>query len=606
MATTNVPKTCIRKYDQFLNIYLMFTSIFLFHLLFIFQGFDATDFGYHMTHQVFSYTFTPVLKYVVPTIFLTDFVGGMWLSIIGHPNVLWAKLGGVLLLALNAAIIFSILSNYFEKRKVFFVVFISSLFISVTPFIYIHYFSFPAFLVNIELWLFNKAIISDTWSKRNEVYSFLLGLMVVPIILSRFTLLPILIIPLLFAVYYYAKRKEISHLKEMVSPTIKGIIFSAICFGLIYWYLGIFNGYIWSLIGTIFSSATGDVSKVDSSHTMGSLFRTYQKLYTRTVIVTVIFAFGISILSALKKKTANILFDISIILITFSSMFGMMFMQKYDFSVDFFAKLMQMSFIGIICLLSIIHFLFDRTKNEKVDLLLISSIFIMLITPIGSNEGPLKSVYGMWLPLPLSLLCLYKIKTDSKNMRLSSILSLMTILLISLLCISLFFHITYTYRDDSNRLNLNTEFSDPALKGIYSTSSRVEVVDQLISQIKKNSEKNDELLIVNDIPVFYYLTETRPSFGEPWPFLKSLEEIKQMQNNLENNKELPKVFVYSKVDTQSSEWPNLHDNDDENTNEKLCYLKNEYVNKLNYSLIWENKAFVIYGRPSIKNNGKPF
>lgn len=97
---------CIQKCDRFLNIYLMFVSIFIFRLPFIFQGFQASDFGYHMTHQVFSFTFSPEIKYIEPMYFLADFVGGMWLSIIGHPSVLWARLGGVLLGALNAVIVF--------------------------------------------------------------------------------------------------------------------------------------------------------------------------------------------------------------------------------------------------------------------------------------------------------------------------------------------------------------------------------------------------------------------------------------------------------------------------------------------------------------------
>jgi hypothetical protein len=80
-----------RQYDQFLNAYSMFIVIFLYHLLFIFQGLDLTDFGYHMTHQVFSFTLSPDVKCIEPMFYLTDFIEGLWLSLIGHPNVLWAR-----------------------------------------------------------------------------------------------------------------------------------------------------------------------------------------------------------------------------------------------------------------------------------------------------------------------------------------------------------------------------------------------------------------------------------------------------------------------------------------------------------------------------------
>jgi hypothetical protein len=44
-----------QKYDRYLNVYLMFVVAFLYHFSFIFQGLDAADFGYHMTHQVLSF-----------------------------------------------------------------------------------------------------------------------------------------------------------------------------------------------------------------------------------------------------------------------------------------------------------------------------------------------------------------------------------------------------------------------------------------------------------------------------------------------------------------------------------------------------------------------
>lgn len=122
-------------------------------------------------------------------------------------------------------------------------------------------------------------------------------------------------------------------------------------------------------------------------------------------------------------------------------------------------------------------------------------------------------------------------------------------------------------------------------------------MDVLISQIKKNSHKGDKILILNDIPIFYYLTETKPAFGGLWLEGMFFEGIKEKQRELENKKELPKLFIYSKVDTGSDKWPNSMVNS-ERTVEKFLYAKTGYVNNLNYSLLWENKAIVMYGRSS--------
>ncbi len=167
-----------------------------------------------------------------------------------------------------------------------------------------------------------------------------------------------------------------------------------------------------------------------------------------------------------------------------------------------------------------------------------------------------------------------------------------------------FFNITYIYRDDTNRLNLNTEFSDPSLKGVYSTADRVKAVDELIYQIRKHSDKNDEILLANNISIFHYLTETKPSFGNPWIEGISLDEIKEKQRELEEKKELPKLFIYSKISGHDHRFPNadINDNEDNNDNEdtiRIRYLKNRYANDLNYTILWKNKAFVIYSHSSM-------
>lgn len=77
MLGENIGIENIRKH---LNLYSLFGSIFLFHILFIFQGFDVTDFGFHMTNQALSFTTSSDPSIVALPIFLTDFIGGMWLS----------------------------------------------------------------------------------------------------------------------------------------------------------------------------------------------------------------------------------------------------------------------------------------------------------------------------------------------------------------------------------------------------------------------------------------------------------------------------------------------------------------------------------------------
>jgi len=222
----------------------------------------------------------------------------------------------------------------------------------------------------------------------------------------------------------------------------------------------------------------------------------------------------------------------------------------------------------------------------------------------------------MWVALPLILFTFTSIEPEYKNNDFKRIFSRISIpesiarlsiksfkkslftTLIVLFLLSFFTFSSYVYRDSYNRAELYTEFKSDGLHGIYSTKERVLVVDQVISEIMNYSEKGDKVLMVGSIPMFYYLTETIPAYGEGWINIYQMEAIKEMMNKSINEGNYPKVFIYSKIDTRSNTWPEhaaLPDKDAE----ILQIFIDEYVVDLNYTLLWENDYFAIYGNPEI-------
>ena len=83
-----------------------------------------------LTHQMASFASEVDVDHVSLMYFLSDFAGGFWLNLISKPCLLWARIGGLLLISINSSTIFSILSIYFERRKAFAAVLITALFIS--------------------------------------------------------------------------------------------------------------------------------------------------------------------------------------------------------------------------------------------------------------------------------------------------------------------------------------------------------------------------------------------------------------------------------------------------------------------------------------------
>ena len=584
----------IMKIEKYINIYSIFLLSFLFHLPLIFQGLDVTDEGYHLTHQVASFASKVDVDCISLPYFLSDFVGGFWLSLIGMPCLIWARIGGLLLISVNSSIIYSILSIYFDRHKALAAVLITSLFITIRSGYIIDYYSFPAFLLCIQLWLFNQ-IIKHSWEgKNNDRFSFLLGFLTIPIILSRIPLLLLLFIPAILFIYYKFLNKDLSIAIHVSKISAIGMASSVIFFSFFYWHLGILSS-LPAIIDIMWGSAIGR----SESHNMTDLLMLYLRCYRLVFDLSILLVFGFLILIKFIKilKIDNCYKQQIPVLITIIVLFLIEICVLYRPEIaNTLAYVLSSESIGFVLIFAGIYFYYTQGSNLKLKLLLIAGVIIMMMNHIGSNTGIYKSSYGMWLVFPLSILCVDqvwgRISCIRSDFRLSFLKSALTIFLI----LAIFFQFSNIYRDVPNRLELDTAFSDSSLFGIFSTAERVEVVDEMLSQIKRYAEKNDEILIVGVAPMFYYLTETKPAMGHPWLFLLSEEMIQIKQQKSLDRGSYPKFVIISKVETEYWTWPDDKMIGSETEPLKYNYLINVYINKLNYTFLWENRAFALYGR----------
>lgn len=580
------------NYLRLFNKYSLFTLIFIFHSIYLFQGFDTTDTGFHLTHQVFAVKIPVDVTMISELYFFTDFVGGLWLSIIDRPNLVWAKLAGILMISLNAVVVYSILASYYNERKVFFIVVISTLLVTMR-YMYpiIDYFSFPALLINIQLWLFHK-LISDI-SDRKLLYAFLLGFISIPVILSRITVALILIIPIVILIYLKITKNQLVLGRNAYYGIFLGFVFSSIIFIIFYWYIGVLDAHISKFLLVFTESVSGQTANINESHSMKNLLYQYFKDTYKTVINVQLVFFNLYLFSRLnlvqrlKSYSNYVLLIVGISVFTIYLIYNSPNLMGYS----------MVKLLGGLIFFSSLYILYnDKSKNLNLNLLMIASLVVMLITPIGSDTGFYKSLCGMWLILPLALIRIFDQVEDFKNNEVLSVLSLKKGILLFLILTSLFFHATNAWRDDNNRLELVEPFSHPSLKGTFSTPDRVKVVDELLYQINNYSNPGDEVLFLKRIPIFYYLTETKPAYGDPWPFLKSIDVISQKQNTLEEQDRLPKLVVFSKLDNKKNRWPNSSPDDNPDYMEKMEYMEKLYI-ELNYSMVWENEAFSMYLRP---------
>jgi len=574
----------------------LFASVLLIHLPDMFQGIDLTDYGFHLTNQAAAFPVPPA-EPAFPMFFLSDFVGGLWLEIIGRPSLLWAKFGGLLIVGLCALISYKTLTTYFDRRRTWLAVFASSLMVTMNWFCYlIDYYTFPSLLICLLLYSLNRVLHAPPSSRPFLFYAFLLGFLAVALILARFTLVTIALLPLILAAHHAFKPEHCTGftLRRSLPYVGLGIISALLLSGFLYQVTGVLKPYMSTVISALSDASTGTPSSAyGSNYGFGILFLRWGWNQFQALGRFVFFAVVLFALARLRNKFRHKATD-ALIAVLLLALLVLLLSQLGPREAG-------RAIISVIPIISLVFmFLVLRScKSAKpgLSILFLAGVILLFMSPIGSDTGLVKSLYGMWIPLPFMMLIIWDLKSGAEGGWLEQIVSTGRLLLWPLILVALSIQFANVYRDSPNRLLLNTGFTDPGLRGIYSTEARSKAVDEALKEIKLRTSSNDVILTVNSIPMFYYLTETRPLFGTPWP-CNSCSEL-ELAVNYERvcaQGLYPKLIICAKTDTQSRDWPN-----DRFTRwgdlSKVEYLMSKYVRELGYQLVWENNLCALYVPP---------
>jgi hypothetical protein len=134
------------------------------------------------------------------------------------------------------------------------------------------------------------------------------------------------------------------------------------------------------------------------------------------------------------------------------------------------------------------------------------------------------------------------------------------------------------------------------LKGIYTSKERANTVNELLNESAKYVKKNDYVLAYDAMPLYHYLTETRPFMYNSWPgeYLQDAFQNK-LKESLQDRKKLP-VVIKQKLNTLNSKWPDnvneIYSENKENLPRNLCI--NIFLRNYHYRKVWENVAFEIF------------
>lgn len=575
------------KLFEKLSAYLLFTSIFFYFLIWIPQGLDITDEGYAFTKSWFL--LHGGWKDNVDMIWMSSLINGLWLGIYGEPSIIWGRIGYAIIVSATSVLTYLILKTYFDKAKVFIVVFLITVFYSINAFFSITYYTLPIFSILLSIYLLLRFI-----DFRNHILLLVAGFIIA---LLGFMKFPFILAPLLYIIYLkFFLSTNRSELKRIIWISLLGL-FSGYLTGII---ILLFSGSFTTYLNTILIE-TGMISNPfptsDFTHTKLSLFSTYSnnfyRLFYSCLIGIDILLIYLTSISYLKSRVWRI--GGSVLLIYF-----LYFLSKNGDSEQWQYTAITFSFVYLF-----IH-LFTKKTDRRLELVMLLSVFIFIISFLGSNGGVITGFEsgGILLLASVSILAVDEFALDSSSFISKSSLKYLKFIFGGFIILILLWKKPDDVFRERPRNELKVSFKSVQLLGIVSNIQRVNSIDSLLiayDNIKKNiGNRPLNTLTINSNPMFYYLANTKPYLSNPW-----LISIKGFEHKLLTEPK-PDVFIFSLQNPRDVSWPSNNSKPCDGLDSLDYKYFMQYITKNNYFSAYKNRMFQIYAQPEMlyKPNGK--
>lgn len=491
-------------------INLLFFSIIMYPILFIFQGGDLTDVGYlAMIYQNF-FDKLAAGKIIFAESFLSQFIVATWFKFFPNFGILGLKVLYLLHLYTVVGIIFTILKKVTKNHLLLLVGIFSGL---------VFYTRYTAMILGYDSisWLFlilTSFFVFKGLTSRNNLCFFLSGVFLVFASLSRLPDIAF-ILSILFVLFYVNLYKNRANFSKYLRLSIKqyslfisGVISSLIAVFLLFKYLDIYDVFIKNL--DLFHN-TAD-SNNESSYSLSNLIKSYvgeSVGFLPHLLSVVSLMVTTSLVYEYSKIKKSILPVVIFVVLLFSTAF---FVYK-GFSYSSKIKYLVPAFCAFPLLMSLI-------KKDKFSSL-VALFFILMFTQVaGTNTGLfLKLSYGFIVLIPLSILILsQREQIVFENIKIHT-KPVLVISISFILFFSFFARIGWIYHVDEgfgSRFRAIYPIEHGKMTGILTTKENAIHIKQLSNAIEINIGSNKNLFIYGHQPMFYYLTETTPSVKKFW------------------------------------------------------------------------------------------
>ncbi len=572
----NLASNFLNNFLKKTDVRLLLFFLFLYQLIFIFWGIDFTDMGWMATNyqQVFN---DPRSVEACFGRWLTIIIGGIWVHLFPGFGIIGIRVLGVLVYTATLNIVFLLLKDHFDRDKLK-----SGLVLMVLltgphyAFMGFHYNTLTAFFFVLMLFFLFRGLVEKNY-KKIIIAGVFLGLNV-------FVRIPNIAGIAILAVIGYCGY----HYKYTFKQFFK--VFGCFLIG-----LSLATGAMIILMVSlnqeiIFLNSLKDLLNMGVSdkkpHGIMKMLRIlsmqFLNIFSKALIIIIVSGIFIFISGWLKKKILFLIPLILAILIYFSV------------STNDFMLIEEMFTIYGLILIVSIYSLWDKRLIFEQKLLIITGLAMFAILPLGSDLV-LVNMNGLFLfvifPIVVERILNFNLingfsVTDEMASLYKKSLAIITIGII------LFGTFYYTYCEQNGKNNLHFSLESSLAHGVFTSKERADDINELINESQNFIKKNDYVLAFDWMPMFHFLTETRPYLYNIGISHYSGEELSEyFEKSLDEKKILP-VIIRQKIDMWGN-WPrdtpkNYHEMENE---------RNRWLNNLllahNYKMVWENNSFQI-------------
>lgn len=239
-----------------------------------------------------------------------------------------------------------------------------------------------------------------------------------------------------------------------------------------------------------------------------------------------------------------------------------------------------------VCLLRI--FSKEAEKNEK--LLAVMNIVMVMITPLGSNNGLRPIINNLFLTAPYVLWNIYRL-CRKDNIRLFAVKAMAVMFSAIFIFQSIGFGVKFVFEESEGAIEFEAKVeNNDVLKGVYMSRERADRMEEISAYVSDRQLIGKEVILYGDIPALSYYLEM-PSAFNPWSDLESYSidsmtaAIDKLKSDLSKEAEFPIVILNRELITDTEE------NAAEDPKLSLIY---SFMEEYEYIETFSNEKFILY------------